>query len=89
MPKRNKQSKSTSDVNQVAYNLVQLSTQKTEIDDSPRASFILSQYMAKIGKKGGKIGGKRRLKTMTAKKRKDVARKAARARWKHQVTSRT
>jgi len=25
----------------------------------------LSQYLASIGRKGGKIGGKRRLKTMT------------------------
>jgi hypothetical protein len=38
--------------------------------------------MSEIGRKGGKIGGKRRLKTMTAAERKKVAAKAARARWK-------
>jgi len=33
--------------------------------------------MAEMGRKGGKIGGKRRLKTMTAKERRDLAVKAA------------
>ena len=42
----------------------------------------ISEYMAEIGRKGGKIGGKRRLKTMTAAERKKVATKAAKARWK-------
>ena len=38
--------------------------------------------MAAIGRKGGQIGGKRRLKTMTKEQRRSVAAKAARARWK-------
>jgi hypothetical protein len=42
----------------------------------------LSEYMAAIGRKGGQIGGKRRLKTMTKEQRSRVAAKAARARWK-------
>jgi hypothetical protein len=42
----------------------------------------LSAYMAKLGAKGGKVGGKRRLKTMTKAERVAVARKAASARWK-------
>jgi hypothetical protein len=37
--------------------------------------------MAQIGSKGGKVGGKRRLQTMTAKQRSDAAAKAAKARW--------
>ncbi len=37
--------------------------------------------MAELGRKGGKIGGKRRLETMSAKARKETARKAAQARW--------
>lgn len=47
-----------------------------------RANPDVSAYMAAIGKKGGKIGGKRRLKTMTAEQRKKSAQKAAKARWK-------
>jgi hypothetical protein len=42
----------------------------------------ISQYMAAIGRKGGQIGGKRRLKTMTKEQRSRVAAKAAKARWK-------
>jgi hypothetical protein len=42
--------------------------------------------MAAIGRKGGQIGGKRRLKTMTHAQRQKVAKKAARARWKKSKT---
>lgn len=41
----------------------------------------VSEYMATIGRKGGRIGGKRRLKTMTKEERRKAAAKAARARW--------
>jgi hypothetical protein len=37
----------------------------------------ISEYMARIGKKGGKM----RLQTMTAKERKEQATRAVRARW--------
>jgi hypothetical protein len=50
-------------------------------NDIPSAASVISQYMAQIGSKGGKIGGKRRLETMTAKQRREVAAKAAKARW--------
>lgn len=38
-------------------------------------------YLAKIGKKGGEVGGKRSLETLTDEERRDRARKAAEARW--------
>jgi hypothetical protein len=41
----------------------------------------VSVFMAQIGSKGGKIGGKRRVETMSPRKRKMAARKAAKARW--------
>ncbi len=41
----------------------------------------ISAYMAAMGRKGGQIGGKRRLVTMTAEQRKKAAAKAAKARW--------
>jgi hypothetical protein len=37
--------------------------------------------MASIGRKGGKIGGKRRLSTLSEKERKRIASVAAKARW--------
>jgi hypothetical protein len=42
----------------------------------------ISEYMSAIGRKGGQIGGKRRLKTMTRAERSKVAAMAAKARWK-------
>jgi len=37
--------------------------------------------MSEMGKKGGKIGGKRRLVTLTPDRRRDIALKAAQTRW--------
>jgi hypothetical protein len=42
----------------------------------------LSAHMAKLGAKGGRIGGKRRLETMTYEQRSAIALKAVRARWR-------
>ena len=42
---------------------------------------VVQQVMREMGAKGGKIGGKRRLETMTDEQRKRSARKAAKARW--------
>jgi len=41
----------------------------------------ISLLMSALGRKGGKIGGKRRMETMTAKERSAVASNAAKARW--------
>jgi len=75
MPKRI--SKNTTDANQIAFQVVQTATSEpTEIDSS-----TLSKVMAQMGRKGGKIGGKRSLETMSAKERKKRAQKAAKSRW--------
>lgn len=42
---------------------------------------LVSQVMAAMGRKGGKIGGKRRLVTMTPERRSEVGRLAAQKRW--------
>ena len=74
------------DPNQLAKWIVDRSTeQEPEPGAAPTpvpTPSDLSQYMAAIGRKGGLIGGKRRLKTMTKEQRRKVAAKAARARWK-------
>ena len=83
MPKRVKQQKRSSDENEVAFQLVQRATQEPESNqDTTQVPASISEYMAQIGSKGGKIGGKRRLKTMTPEQRRKVAQKAARTRWK-------
>jgi len=42
---------------------------------------LVSRVMAEMGRKGGKIGGKRKMVTLTAERRKAIAQKAANARW--------
>jgi hypothetical protein len=75
-------------VNQAAYQMVKRSTS----DDRPSEVIIIAQprkpskqdisrVMSAMGKKGGKIGGKRSLETLTADERKERALKAAKARW--------
>jgi hypothetical protein len=73
------------DPNQQAKWIVDQSTSESpqpEPAPIPAQLVNLSEYMAAIGRKGGQIGGKRRLKTMTKEARRKVAAKAARARWK-------
>lgn len=76
------------DVNQAALAMVERSTSDSEPapnHKSPRrrapSKAEISLFMAAMGRKGGKIGGKRRLKTMTPEERSQVAVKAAKARW--------
>jgi hypothetical protein len=42
---------------------------------------LISLVMAEMGRKGGRIGGKRRLVTLTGKRRSQIAAQAAKARW--------
>jgi hypothetical protein len=81
MPKRIKHDKRPIDVNQLAHHLVNLSTTDQNDDIQPPTKSQISMLMAELGRKGGKIGGKRRLETMSPRKRSQVARKAAKARW--------
>lgn len=68
--------KQSSDVNQLSHRLALEST-----DEQLPTKAQISRLMAQLGKKGGKIGGKRRLETMTSAERRAVAIKAAKARW--------
>ena len=70
------------DSNQLAYLIVQQSTeQPIEPVQQALTKDQVSALMSAMGRKGGKIGGKRRLETMTPARRRQVARKAAKARW--------
>jgi len=42
---------------------------------------LRSKIMAEMGRRGGQVGGKRRLETMTTEQRRKVASKAAKTRW--------
>ena len=52
------------------------------IPETPKPSrSMISQVMAEMGRKGGKIGGKRRLETLSDRRRSQIAKQAAQARW--------
>jgi len=70
------------DPNQLAAAIVKLSTEE------PEAKLVnpISAYLAEIGRKGGLKGGKARAKRLSAKKRSEIAKSAARARWKVKIS---
>jgi hypothetical protein len=84
MPKRTSTStlpRRPSDVNQLAFLLVKETTKDHQPEPKPLVSRSVSKVMAQMGSRGGKIGGKRRLVTMTPEQRTQIASDAARARW--------
>jgi hypothetical protein len=83
MPKR-----LSRDVNQAAFQMVQRSTSELKAEDGPEVikprsltKWDISRVMSAMGRKGGKIGGKRSLVTLTPRERKERAAKAAKTRW--------
>lgn len=71
------------DTNQLAKWVVDRSTEDSSPSAAlPTAPSDLSSYMAAMGRKGGQIGGKRRLVTMSKEQRRKAASRAAKARWK-------
>jgi len=83
VPKRISRPKRPADPNQLAHQIVELSTAgNTPVGQDTLSKEQVSRIMAEMGRKGGKIGGKKSLETMSAKARKARAKKAAKARWK-------
>ena len=72
MPKRSSKRK---DVNQIAASILQAVTQEAE--DQPQKN----PAAVALGRLGGLKGGKARAESLTAKKRKQIAKKAAAVRW--------
>ena len=83
MPKRLSNSAQPSEINQAAFQMVRRSTGTEDRERRPPkvSASDISRVMSAMGRKGGKLGGKRRMVTMTAQERKDVARNAAKVRW--------
>jgi hypothetical protein len=85
MPKRLslKKVKPPKDFNEFGRYFVELTTAAAEQNEPPPqpTKSELSKVMRALGHRGGKIGGKRRMETMTPEQRSTVALKAARARW--------
>jgi hypothetical protein len=75
MPKRTRKAENL-DVVQNARRVMLESIETEEVTLT-----LEQQVMRTMGAKGGKIGGKRRLETMTPEQRSKSAKKAAKARW--------
>ncbi len=74
---KNKTKKRPKDPNELAAEIVRLSTEdeeETEIDP-------VKAYLAEIGKKGGLKGGAARAKKLSKRRRQEIAIQAAAARW--------
>jgi hypothetical protein len=71
---------SPTDVNQWARKMVEESTAESE-SPAAIAPAALSAYMSALGRKGGTVSGKRRMKNLSDQQRQAIALKAARARW--------
>ncbi len=76
MPKRTPNNEKLDDV----QNARRVAMQAIESVETVQLT-VVQQVMREMGAKGGRIGGKRRLETMTDEQRKRSARKAAKARW--------
>jgi hypothetical protein len=88
VPKRLSKGRRPRDVNQLAYRLVRKSSEQLSVVAENHQGEI-SRIMSGMGRKGGKIGGKRKLETLTPGRRREIAFKAAQARWKSPSQSNT
>jgi hypothetical protein len=82
IPKRSSKPSRRLDVVQNARRVVDEAIRRAEEPEAaPVSDATVSQVMAAMGRKGGLIGGKRRLETMTPEKRSALARIAVQTRW--------
>ena len=72
------------DQNQLAYEIVRLSTGEVQPELPEPDRSAVSAYLSKIGRRGGLKGGSARAKALSARKRSAIAANAAKARWKKQ-----
>ncbi len=74
-----KKSTKSRDVNQMAKNIIAQITGEAPRETPP----VKNAAAVELGRLGGMKGGKARAKALSAKKRKEIAKKAAAARWKN------
>lgn len=72
--------KRPTDVNQRAKSIVDIAT--GEIEDNTKQADPIKAAAAALGRMGGLKGGNARAASLTPKKRSEIAKKAASARWK-------
>lgn len=78
MPGRSSKPKRPRDPNQLAKLVVDIATEEIEEEDTNAGK---NPAAVALGKLGGQVGGRARAQKLTPEERKQIAAKAARARW--------
>ena len=87
MPKGSSKRGKREDSSQAAHRILQTVIAKSEADAKPEVEITPEmRAAAAFGRIGGKIGGPRRAEKLSAKKRSEIAKKAAVARWGPKVS---
>lgn len=87
MPKRSRKKSKLTDLNQLARAIVDAATDEcapdhpSQIEPGQEPAHHKNPAAVALGKLGGKKGGPARAKKLSLEERKEIARKAARARW--------
>ncbi|HUZ60268.1 MAG TPA: hypothetical protein VMU83_15965 [Hanamia sp.] len=71
--------KRPTDTNQRAFLIAQIAT--GEVEETKEEKDLIKAAASAMGRKGGLKGGKARAESLTAKRRSEIAKKAAKARW--------
>ncbi len=84
MPKRSSKPRKPSDPNALAARIVAEATSEEPPEEKaePTPEEVAHAAAVALGRLGGLRGGKARAASLTKKKRSDIAKKAAKARWK-------
>jgi len=72
----------TRDVNETAFRTIQIATGQIPNDSAPEPPRQKNPAAVALGKLGASNGGKARAKALSAKRRKEIATKAAKTRWR-------
>lgn len=81
MPKRSSKPPRGEDANQAAFRVIQEATADDESPEPAPAPPEKNPAAVALGKLGGKKGGKARAEALSPEQRKEIASRAARARW--------
>lgn len=81
VPKRSSKTKKPSDPNSLAARIVAEATEEKAPEPEPTPEELAHQAAVALGRLGGLKGGKARAAALSKKKRAEIAKKAAKARW--------
>jgi hypothetical protein len=76
-----KKTKRPADINQLAKSIVDQATSEKPAETPKHDADTIREIMREMGRRGGLKGGKARAENLSAKKRKEIAIKAAKKRW--------